>query len=218
MFTGLRVLDRPQGGILLQLGIAHRVQSLDLRDSGGTHLLKFLNKLRVEPLSGQLIQNILPFAKFFDLAFQVLHQGFAAHLFLFLDLVEKAIGAVKAIGAGVQSILILVIQRLDVLSQPVVDGFHLIGIFLFQIKPLLVSLRLNTLNILDVLLLSLTDLLLQAINFTIHFLALVGALGIPALHTLIGRKLIGKAHAIVVFLFLDPVHGVLVRGVHQLIP
>ena len=48
LFTGLSVLDRPERGILLQLGIAHGVKRLELRNSGGAHFLKLANQLGIQ--------------------------------------------------------------------------------------------------------------------------------------------------------------------------
>ena len=217
LFPGLGVLDGPQRGILLQLFITHGVERLDFRNGIRAHLLKFLYERRVQAASGELVQNILPLAELLDLALQVLHQGLAANLFPFLDLVKEAVRLVQAVGAGLQFTLILVIQVLDVLRQPVIDFRDLVGILLLQVEAFLVCLLLDPLHILLILHLGLINLLFDPIDLPVHLLTLFGAHCIPALDTLISRKLVGKAHSAVILFLLDPVHRGLVGLLHQLI-
>ena len=124
---------------------------------------------------------------------------------------------IEALCPGLNGALVLVVQGLDVGSKLVVDGLHLVGVFLLQVKPLLIGGSLSTLHVGNVLLLGLVDLLLDPVDLPIHLLPLFGALGIPALNPFIGRQFIRQGHPIVILLLLDPVHGILIRGVYQLI-
>ena len=122
--------------------------------------MKFFNKLGIQSTTCQTIQNILPLAELLDLPFQVLHQGIPTDVLPFLDCVKETIGAVEAVLAGFQGVLILIVGRLDILGQPVVDGFDLVGVLLLQVKALLIGLALDLLYVFDVLLLGFADLFL----------------------------------------------------------
>ena len=211
------MLNGPEGDVLLQLVVAHGIQRPDLFDGGRPHLLEFGNQVRINPPGGELAQNILPFAELLHLPLQVLHQRIAADGLLLCNFIEKAVGLVETVGTGFHRVLILVIQRLNIPFQLLIDRANLVGILLLQLDALLVGGLLNALDVGDILLLGLIDLLLQLIDLQVHLLALFAARRIPALNTLIGGQLVRQAHSAVVLLLLDPVHRILIGLVHKLV-
>ena len=107
---------------------------------------------------------------------------------------------------------------MNILGKLVVDRLYFIGIFLLQLKPLLIGFALDLLDVRNVLRLGLADLLFQTVNLAIHFLSLSCPFGVATLNPFVSGEFIRKSHAVIILLFLNPVQGLLIRSACQLVP